>query len=122
MDNQQLLEFLDSRNITDVDYISYIKTLPHEKKFKLFSVSGADFILEELYGNEEDPYQNLIAMNLRLFPDDIRYTVIGRVAGDDLLCFEAGTNTIVLWLLENGDGEWIHVADSFIDFWKMAVE
>ena len=60
--------------------------------------------------------KDIIQANRNLGLDNGDIVAIANAAGDDIICMNIKTNEILLYLIETGDMEFIHVADSFEDF------
>lgn len=41
------------------------------------------------------------------------------VEGDDIICMNTKTNEILLYLVQTGDMQFVHVANNFDEFYKM---
>ena len=58
----------------------------------------------------------LITTNSLLKMDIGSYMAIGLIEGDDVICMELKSGSILLWMIQSGDGEFIKVFDSFEAF------
>lgn len=41
---------------------------------------------------------------------------IGLIEGDDVICMDIPSGTILIWMIQSGNGEFIKVSDSFEEF------
>jgi len=112
-----LCSYLHSRGIKDKVYLDYTtNNIDFNRRSRLVSVNGFDFVVNQLFDDTDAVGIGLVATNKVLGTDNGNMVAIGAIEGDDIICFDVFTGNIVLWMIENGDGEYIKIADSFAEF------
>ncbi len=110
-------KYLKSRNVTDSCCIlQYADSLQN----KTIIVKGIEFEVVFIFSEQTKPILGIKEANERLGTDIGNVVTIGLLAGDDPICMDTKTGEIFFWLIENGDGARLKVADSFEKFIKLA--
>lgn len=121
-DNRQsMFCYLEKRGVKDKDYLEILKAGVMEREYRLCQAEGTDFMFARLFDESDVPGYGLIRTNQSLHTDEGAQIAIGIVEGDDIVCMDVFNGTISLWLIENGDGERLKIADCFKQFWNMVM-
>ena len=117
-----LYRYLCNRGVKDKAYIDYLKKIDSfQMGFRLTSINGFDFKVIQLFDKTDYPGRGLIVTNEILGTDHGDIVAIGAIDGDDLVCIDVARGKIVIWMIENGEGEYLDIADSFSEFAEMAL-
>lgn len=112
-----LLDYLYNRGIKDRAYLNYVKKQKDIKlRYRLASINDFDFMVSQLFDESEAIGVGLIVTNEILGTNRGQTVAIGAIEGDDIICFDVPTGSIILWMIESGNGENIKIADSFEEF------
>lgn len=110
-------KYLKSRNVTDSCYIlQYADSLQN----KTIIVKGIEFEVAFIFSEQTEQMLGIKEANKRLGTDIGDVVTIGLLSGDDPICMDTKTGEIFFWLIENGDGLKLKVADSFEKLIKLA--
>lgn len=115
-EKSKVLNFLSERLPGKNEFVSFI--LINEfgiLEDNYFTYNGEDYIISHFLGNSEIIGYDIIAANKQLGLEKSSFTAIAVLLGDDIVLMDK-TGDIYIWLLENGDGEKIHIASNFHDF------
>lgn len=110
-------EYLVNRKVLDRIYKDFL--LDYVEKdacYKSFYIKGYEFAVSKFFDCSSIVGSGIMPTNLVLKTEDSDKIAIGLVEGDDVICMDAKTNEITLWMIQTGDGEHIHVADDFTSF------
>lgn len=113
-DRKKIHDYLVSRGVKDSTYLDFIK---NNKlgilESNLCSAGGFDFGISHFFGISKVSGYDIIAANKNLKTDEGNIVSIGLIEGDDVICLCIENNEIFLWMIINGNGETIKVANSF---------
>lgn len=116
----KMKEYLKDRGVKDQDYLHFMKNNPEKlDEFSVCRVDGFDFRVSHFLDESDKLGYGLVVTNQQLKLDNTKYLAIGLIEGDDVICLNLENGTVALWLVENDDGNWLQVADSFADFVDM---
>lgn len=115
-------QVLKKLGIKDETYIKFMREGTKPFTSKMFNVMGMDFVISHFLGFSNVPGFDLIMTNAML-PSRKEYMVaIALVEGDDVVCLNSDDNSISIWLVQTGNGEYLKVASSFELFLCIAVD
>lgn len=117
MRSSKLLKYLRARGVNDNAYIDFCcNGIIKGEKFELCSINELDFVVDHFFDGSDEIGFGLIQTNEVLNTSAGKLLSIGAILGDDIICMEIETGKIMLWLIQNGDGETVEVADTFAAF------
>ena len=117
MRSSKLLKYLRTRNVSDNTYIDFCcNHLMEGEEFVLCSINEFDFVVDHFFDESNEIGLGLIPTNEILNTSTGKILSIGTIQGDDIICMDIETGKIKLWLIENGGGETIEVADTLASF------
>ena len=116
-DKEYVLTYLKSRNVNDTDYLKLIE----ENDFgfleeNTFYVDGYEYSVDAFCTCSQISGLDIKGVNKNHKTDTGGEIVIAGVWGDDAICMNINTGEILLWLIETGEWEKVHVANSFKEF------
>ena len=112
-----IYKYAVARGVTDRNYLEYVRN-PSSYRF-VFKIAMAEdlaFEVNRLFDDSLLQGYGLMATNEILGTNEGDILSIGSIEGDDIVCMNIPSKAIYLWMIENGDGEYIKIADSFEDF------
>ena len=115
-----LIEYLKRRKVSDLDFVDFITSnFTKQKEFKLFSTSNQDYMISHFFDESNTLGFSLIMTNDILGIDKTNMVAIAAVEGDDIICLNAADNSVWLWCLQTGNGEYVKISDTFKTFAQM---
>ena len=118
----ELKQYLRERKVVDSNYLDSITTEDLNKnKFSLFSVDGQEYMLSHFFDNSDELGYGLTKTNHILKTENTNMVAIAIVEGDDVVCINTTDNSIWLWCLQTGNGEFVKIINSFEEFKSMVI-
>ncbi len=119
-DKTKVLKYLESRNVKDNEYLLFIQQLDFGLlEDNIFYIDDEEYTLDYFYSNSDVNGYDIIQVNKNLNLASGSILAIANVHGEDIICLNTCTNEILLWELESGVGDMVHIADSFHEFEQM---
>lgn len=121
-DKKYVLDYLLSRNVEDEYYLNLIKNNDFGKlQNNTFVVEGLEYTLDCFCSCSTNSGNDIVGVNNNLAEDldNSDEIIIAGINGDDVVIMNTKTNEILLWLIETGEYEKIHVANSLKEFVNM---
>ena len=118
-DKQYVMDYLKSRKVANRELGKIIQKHP----FGLLKETSF-FIGEEEYGISHFLSKSDIAgydiqkVNNLLGTEVLGIVAFAIVVGDDALCYDIKSKEVILWMIQNGGGERLHVSDNLTKFLK----
>jgi len=122
---QYVLDYLKTRMVKDNNYLDFIKNNDFAfLKDNTITIYNKEYNQNEGYMIEcfftcSTTGYDIIKANKNLNLDNGDIIAIANVAGDDVICMNVKTNEILLYLIESGDMQFVHIADNFEKFYNM---
>ncbi len=119
-DKEYVLSYLKSRSVNDTYYFNLIVNNDFGfLKDNTIYVDNEPYAVDAFCTCSSNSGYDIKGVNENLGTNEGFIIVIAGVRGDDVICFNISTGEIFLWLIESGDFEKKHIADSFQSFIEM---
>ncbi len=121
-----VLNYLVNRGVENKTYLEIIKNYPFgllaENIFYIGeAIVGYEYTLEYFFSDEATMSPDIKTVNKNLQTDCGDILSIANVYGEDIICMNIKTGEILLWELESGNGDMVHIAKNFEEFLAMII-
>lgn len=119
-DKKQVIKYLQGRNVNNQRYYHFLRS----RRFGLlddtrFSVGGIPYEITHFLSRSEIMGYDIASVNRTFNLEGTDDVAIALVSGDDVICYNTGTQEVYLWQIQNGDGEKIQIASSLDRFFEI---
>ena len=119
MKNTNSIEYLTMRGVTNKEFVNFWQeSLTHKYSFIECKLNNFEFLVNCFFDNSDTIGYGIVPTNRILGTDKTNFIAIGSIEGDDIICLDINTGKINIWMIETGDGEFIEVSDTFVNFFK----
>ena len=117
-----LVEYLEKRKVSDLSFIQFIiSECTKQKPYKLISVNNQDYMVSHFFDSSNQIGFSLIKTNEILDTNKTNMIAFAAVEGDDIICLNTADNSIWLWSIQTGNGEFVKISDTFKAFAQMVL-
>ena len=122
----KVFNYLANRGVDNQNYLEIIKNYPFgllaDNIFYIGEmVSGYEYTLEYFFSDIATICPDIETVNKNLQTDSGDILSIANVYGEDIICMNIKTGEILLWELESGNGDMIHIAKDIKEFIAMII-